>query len=240
MAFAQAAAQDAQGTEIAARLSKIHRAWGPAANSPGASLSLVELSRSGPIIKYRLYAKGLPREKTYALLSWPVTQAAPSENLQGVTLDESGQAICAGKPGTCGSAEKPDDPIDLATSPVKGEPFRIGLVSTEDKSLRAFAKIVPLPNQGADKGCVIDAVLLMPAGEIVEIEGAGFQPGETLQMESHSGKERHGGKGKAEPDGTVAITLLPYVKGGQRGTTHVQLKAAKCSPELDFDWGKRP
>jgi len=60
-AYGQPAAGDAEASESATRLLKMHQAWGPALNSTGAFIELKELSRSGPIIKYRLYTKGLPR-----------------------------------------------------------------------------------------------------------------------------------------------------------------------------------
>lgn len=230
---------EAKTTEAAARLAKMHDAWGPGLNSPNASISLKEISRAGGVVKYRLYAKGLPRERKYALIAWPVTSLAPTENMQGVTLDDSGQAVCAGKPGTCGTPETLDDPIDLALLPVKGEPFRVALVSSGEEKLKAFLKIVPIPNEATDGGCVLEAVLLMPGAEAVEIEGRGFQPNAAIAVESNSAGEHHNGKAKADADGVYRTLFLPYVKGQERGTTHVRIKAARCSPAVTFDWGKR-
>ena len=96
--YGQSSAGDAEATEAATRLIKMHRAWGPSLNRADASISLKELSRSGPIIKYRLLAKGLPHDSKYTLVEWPVTQKDPTENLHGVTLFESGKDVCE---GTC-------------------------------------------------------------------------------------------------------------------------------------------
>jgi hypothetical protein len=237
--YGQSSAGDAEATEAATRLIKMHRAWGPTLSSSDASIFLKELSRSGPIIKYRLFAKGLPHESKYTLVQWPVTQTGPTENLHGVTLDESGQAVCAGRPDTCGSPGNPNDPIDLVLSPVKGEPFRLALVSAEDKNVRAFLKVVPVPNDARDKSCLLEAILLMPHGEIVEIEGSGFEPKSDLEMESRSGKEHQVKTVKASSEGRYESAILPFVKGEQHGTTHVKINSAKCSPELSFDWGRR-
>jgi len=179
------------GTEDAVnRLVKAHQAWGPAASTPNTSLSLKEASREGAIIRIRMYASGLPKQGTYTLVSWPVTQRGPAESLRGVTFDESGLAVCAGTPGTCGSADKPNDPIDLALRPVPGEPARFGLVSI-DGSIKVFAKIVPLPMKGEDKGCKVEVVLLTPGTELVEIEGSGFPANADIAMDSDSEGERH-------------------------------------------------
>ena len=70
---------------------------------------------------------------------------------KGVTLNSSGLAICAGRPGTCGTADNPDDPIDVIVQPIPGEPVRLGLISA-DGTTKVFAKIVPNPLHGDDPG----------------------------------------------------------------------------------------
>lgn len=237
-AYGQAAPADAEAAETATRLVNMHRRWGPALNTPDASIFLTELSRSGPIVKYRLHAKGLPHDNTYTLMQWPVTQKSPTENLSGITLDQSGQAICAGKAGTCGTPDNPDDPIDLVLSPARGEPFRFALISTDDKKLKAFLKVVPVPIEAKSNGCTLAAILLMPRGELVELEGSGFQPDGDLQMEVSSGKEHQIQTVKAAQDGTWFSAILPYVKGARQGTTRAKAIDAKCSPELSFEWGR--
>lgn len=215
------------------------RAWGPNLNSPHASISLrKEKSDTGPVVKYRLYATGLPRQSKYSLVTWPVTQLGPSTGLEGVTLNESGLAICAGLAGTCGSADKPNDPIDLTFIPVKGEPFRVALISASDPKLKAFLKIVPIPNEAKDKGCSIQAVLLLPGAVEVAIEGSGFPPNAALTLETNSEGEQHSGTGKTDSNGNYFSVILPYVQGMQRGTAHVKLNAAECQPALSFQWGK--
>ena len=227
------------GTEDAVnRLVKAHQAWGPAASTPNTSLSLKEASREGSIIRIRMYATGLPKQGTYTLVSWPVTQRGPGESLRGVTFDESGLAVCAGTPGTCGSPDKPNDPIDLALRPVPGEPVRLGLVSMEG-SIKVFAKFVPLLLKGEDKGCSVEAVLLTPGAELVEIEGAGFPANADIAMDSDSEGERHNGKGKTDSNGAYTSAILPYKQGVTHGTAKVSLKSMGCSPSVSVPWGKR-
>ena len=55
--------------------------------------------------------------------------------------------------------------IDIPFRPVPGEPVRLGVVS-QDGSVKAFAKIVPLPLQGEDKSCRVSAVLLTAGGSL--------------------------------------------------------------------------
>jgi hypothetical protein len=175
---------------------------------------------------------------TYALVAWPVTQRGPSQVLSGVTLDASGLAICAGAPGTCGSADRPNDPIDLPIQPVAGEPVRLGLVS-KDGATKVFAKTVPVPLRGEDRGCAVEGILLTPGAELVLIEGSGFPSNTEVKMESDSEGERHGGKGQADPGGRYSTAVLPYKQGVARGTLNVTLKSAGCSPAVSIPWGRR-
>ena len=105
---------------------------------------------SGQVFKYRLVAGGVPKDGHYSIVAWPITQMGPSEVLTGVRLDSSGLAICAGTPGTCGSTDMPNDPIDLVFQPTPGEPIRLGLVSA-DRAAKVAASLVPIPLRGEDR-----------------------------------------------------------------------------------------
>jgi hypothetical protein len=224
--------------ETASRLVKMHDAWGPKASTPNMSLSLKEASREGPVIKIRMYATGLPKDGIYTLVTWPVMARGPAASLRGITFDESGLAVCAGTPGTCGTPDKPNDPIDLDFKPVPGEPSRVGLISA-DQSVKVFAKLVPIPLRGEDKGCSVEAVLLTPGSEVVLIEGTGFQPNSEVVMDSESGGERHGAKSNTDANGRYVSAILPYKPGLARGTASVYLKSAACSPSVNVPWGPR-
>src|ERR1700743_2825432 len=196
---------------------------GPKASTPGASLVLKESERAGTTVKYRLIAGGLPKEGVYSIVTWPVTQKGPSQALSGVTLDASGLAVCAGRAGTCGTADKPNDPIDITFQPIPGEPVRLGLVSA-DNATRVFAKVIPVPLRGEDRGCRVEATLLTPGAELVLIEGLGFPPTRDLTLESNSEGERHEGKGKTDGDGRYVSAVLPYKQGLAAGLSGVILR----------------
>jgi len=223
--------------QSAENLVRMHEGWGSKASTPGTSLVLNESTRSGQIVKFTLIAAGVPTGQDYTLVSWPVTQKGPSEVLRGVTLDASGLAICAGTAGTC-SANKPNDPIEVNLRPIPGEPVRLGLVSA-DGATKIFAKAVPVPLRGEDRGCRVEATLLTPGAELILIEGAGFASGSDVTMDSESEGERHGAKGKADADGHYESALLPYRAGAVKGTTKVRLEADKCAPSVSVQWGRR-
>lgn len=223
--------------EDVSKLIAMHNAWGSKASTPNTRLTIKESARSERVIKFRLYAEGVPKDRVYSIVTWPVTQKGPSEALTGVTLDASGLAICAGTAGTCGTADKPNDPIDLATlQPVPGEPVRLGLVSA-DGATKVFAKVVPIPLRGEDRGCTVEGVLLLPRAVAVLVEGLGFPPNSELKMDSDSEREQHGGKSTVDKDGRYISAILPNKQGTPRGTLKVTLKSAKCAPAVSVPWG---
>ncbi len=162
-------------SNLAASLVRAHQNWGPKASTPDSTLTIKESSRSGNVIRFRLYAAGVPKDTIWSLVAWPVTQKSPTAVLQGVTLDDSGLAVCAGTTGTCGSSAKPNDPIDLPMRPVPGEPVRLALVSAGGK-VKVFAKTIPVPLRGEDKTCAVEATLLMPGSVLILIDGSGILP----------------------------------------------------------------
>lgn len=236
-ALAQAPATEAETMKAIEQLVRSHSGWSSALNTPGATLDLEEMSRAGNEIAYRLRGSGLPSGKRYTLIQWPVT-GDPVEAMRGITFNETGIAICAGSPGTCGTPDVPNDPIRFVLHPALGEPFRIALAAENEPTVRALLKVVPVPNEGRDKGCRVQAVLLRPQAQIVILESSGFAAGAELTLESESAGERVTGKGKADAAGAYSSMLLPYVKGRSGGTTRVRLRSSACAPSVAFRWGK--
>ena len=232
-------AQTAPDTEqLAQKFTRLHETWGAKASSPNMTLAIVEQSHANGVFRYRLQATGIPADTVVTLVAWPVTQREPSENLRGVTFNDAGVAVCAGRPGTCGDPAKPDDPIDIPFRPVPGEPVRLAVIS-QDGAVKAFAKIVPLPIQGEDKGCRVSATLLTPGAELLFVEGTGFAPNSELTMATESEGEKHDGKGKADAQGRYISAVMPYKQGLARGTVNIRLKTSACSPTVSVPWGKR-
>jgi hypothetical protein len=232
-------ADETQVDQAVGKLIAAQRAWGSKLNSQGASLSLKEVSRGTSnghtTVKYRMQTSGLPTEKIYALVMWQLG-AQPQTNLSGVTIDGSGTAICAGRPGTCGTADKPNDPIDLVMLAGLGETKRLGLIAT-DKAAQAFASIVPFQNRATDGGCTLEATLVTPNAEAMLLSVTGFRPGVALNIESTSEGEKQHPSGKTDGNGAYDWVILPFKKGLPKGRAQVSVHSDGCSPALSFAWG---
>jgi hypothetical protein len=229
--------EEQMGTVV--KLANLQKNVGKKMNSPGVDLSLREIDRTATsdrtLVKYELYAKGLPTDLTYTLLKVQISGKILKQ-LDGVTLDSNGRAICAGRKGTC-SGSAPNSPIDLVFFAGKAEPIRLLLASNDDSHLKGFVSVIPFPNSVTDKSCKLESVLGTPKGEVTYVQGSGFEPNEELAMESESYGEKNHGPAKAEADGSYFAVTMPNVLGKTSGTTTWSVRGTNCNPTLTFTWG---
>jgi hypothetical protein len=221
------------------QLGKIQKNFGKKMNSPGVELSLREMTRSRAadrtLVRYRLHGTGLPSNITFALMQMEI-DGTITQVMDGVTLDASGRAICAGREGTC-QGNGPNDPIDLVVYAGKGEPKRFGLVSDDEAHVKGFVGVVPFPNVTTNKGCKLESIIGTPNGELTFVQGGGFEPNAELTIDSQSYDEKHHDTAKAEADGSYFAVILPYVSGKKSGKSVWEVKSKSCNPKLTFSWG---
>ena len=205
---------------------------------PGVSIKLSEVGK-GPShqIYYELMASGFPVGLKYIIVTWPANRLKPEAGMTGVTLDPSGLAICAGIPGTC-KGDGPNSPIHLQFSPVKSEPIRLSLVSDDEKRLRAFTSLVPIPNRLTDRRCSLEEVMLAPLSSLVALQGSGYEPNAEIQFSSESEGEHHDGQLKPDSDGNLYFAMGLGVKGKENGVAKVNIVSHGCSLSLSIPWGR--
>jgi hypothetical protein len=226
-------------TAMVMKLADLQKNFGNKMNSPGVDLSLKEITRwrasDRTLVKYGLYATGLPKDLTYDLLKVQISGKVLMQ-MHGITLDSDGRAICAGRKGTC-SGSSSDSPIELVFFAGKSEPIRLSLVSNDNSHVKGFIQAIPFPNSVSDKDCTLQAIIGTPKGEVTYVQGSGFEPNEELTTDSESYGERNHSVTKAEADGSYFAAALPYVLGKTSGTTVWSVKGNNCNPKLTFSWG---
>jgi len=224
----------AQNSEQA--LLKGHVAWGSKLSSSGASIQAKEINRQGTSVNYHLFISGLPSNALYSVVSWPVTQQKPSPVIEGASLGKNGIVMCAGRTQEqCGDPSQKDDPIDFAFNATKGEPYRIAVISGEN---RAAIVIVPNPISEKDKGCTLSVERLLPHFELAYFTGSGFPANTEVGFEGQSYDEKHPVKTKTDANGNLQFAFHPFVAGHAKGTTTVKGVGMDCSPVLKFAWGR--
>jgi hypothetical protein len=226
-------------TAAVMKLANLQKNFGKKMNSPGVDLSLKEIGRTPTtdrtLVKYELYATGLPTDLIYTLFKVQISGKVLKQ-LDGVTIDSKGRAICAGRKGTC-SGPGPNSPIDLAFFAGKSEPIRLSLASNDDSQKKGFISAVPFPNAATDKGCRLESILGTPKGEITYVQGSGFEPNEELTTDGESYGEKNHSVSKAEADGSYFAVAMPNVLGKTTGMTTWSVKGKNCNPKLTFSWG---
>lgn len=222
-----------------ARLANLEKNFGSKMNSSGVELSLRESSRSQvtdrTLVKYGIYAKGLPMDTTYTLVQIQLT-GQPIQQLTGITLDGQGRAICAGRKDTC-RGNGSNDPIDLILFAGKSEPKRFGLISDDPAHLKGFFEVIPFPNTAIDKNCRLESIIGTPKGEVTFIRGTGFEPNEELTTDGESYGEKNHVIVKADADGSYFAVTLPNILGQKSGETTWEVKGKSCDVKLTFPWG---
>jgi hypothetical protein len=189
-----------------------------------------------PVMQYRLKVSGLPNNKFYTLMGWPITIALPATMMDGLVIATDGTVGCPpDSTKSCGQRMKGAQ-LTLSYTPGIGEIFRHALVSEDQKS-RVFFSIVPAPMIEHDKACSLEIVRLSPRFELALIRGKGFTPGEVLSLHTQSYQDVHNSQTKVNPQGEFWETLTPFVQGRTMGTTEVTVKGKSCAPTLSFEWG---
>jgi hypothetical protein len=232
---------DASTRDKAEGMTKALINWGPKMNTPGVNVWLDETGHGRveghSFVKYEIYASGLINGHVYTLLSWDIGEPQPKAVLEGVTLDNTGRAICAGRRDTCGSADKPNDPVELILVGAEGEPKRLALISQDGKE-KGFTSIVPFPIAVSDHACSLSAILGLRDAELVLLRGTGFTPNVQVEIDYSSSGEHKTLIAKTTGEGSYDQVVLPFVKGTSVGTASVRFITATCSPSLTFQWGK--
>ena len=189
-----------------------------------------------PFMQYRLKVSGLPSNKFYTLMAWPITIPLPASMMEGLAIATDGTVGCPpDSTESCGQRMKGAE-LTLSYTPGIGEIFRHALVSEDHKS-RVFFSIVPAPMIEHDKACSLEIVRLSPRFQLALIRGKGFTPGEVLSIHTQSYQEVHNLQTTVNPQGEFWVTLTPFVQGRTMGTTEVVVKSKSCAPMLSFEWG---
>jgi hypothetical protein len=222
------------------KLAGLQKNFGEKMNSAGVELSLKEISRSHPqdrtLVTYALYASGFRPDARLTLFQVQI-DGPIIKNLEGITLNAAGQAICAGQEGTC-SGNGPNDPIDLVLYAGTAEPKRFALISDDNAHAKGFVSVVPFPNIAVDNGCRLESIIGTPNGELTFILGTGFEPNAAIIMDGQSYDEKHHDVSKAQADGSYFAAIAPGVLGKKSGVTLIEIKSSKCNPKLTFRWGE--
>jgi len=210
--------------------------WIKAENSPGATLTVKETARAHvngkTVVTYRLFAEGLP--KNQHLIFWTWILGSQPQAIADAFINPDGLVVNRLADPTHNVSE---DPIDAVVFAGLGEPKRFALTS-DDRKLHVFASAIPFPLETTSGGCRLSVEMGSPGYTFVLIRGFGFQPGESLAIETTSGGDSGKMQSKSYSDGTYTAVLSPPVKGQKSGKVSFRVAGANCSVQIEFPWGE--
>src|SRR6185312_8382633 len=139
----------------------------------------------GHFTRFRVFARGVPEGKQYALAIWKI--GTPIQNLQVMPspayVNHKGLLLTR-KPNAdqeeIESAEQ-DLEFDVGVQAANGEPIRFALLGKNSKVI-ASGTLVPYPLESLDKGCRLSALLSAPEANIVLVTADGFAPNTDLEV----------------------------------------------------------
>lgn len=212
-------------------------AWGK--NSPGVELQAVEGPRehtaNGTALVYNLVGKGFPTNQTYSLWGW-IPGQKPREAIAGVSFDKRGVVVCSGKAGGCAAA-RPDDPVNIKTTAVLGEPKRFAVVSDDGKTA-GFAEAVPFPIEATSRNCKVSVIRQSPLAETVLVSASGFVPYEMLKISANLGGMDTVHSPTTSAEGSWQAIVGTKAPGKDSGTASIKISGQQCSVTLSFNWGE--
>jgi hypothetical protein len=187
------------------------------------------------LVRYSIVASGLAKPGPYILMLWDIETNTPVIAFQGLKVDSNGTLRCIQKTKDCPGGG-PNDQLVLGFTGMAGQPRRLVLAGSDKKPI-AMGEVVPFPASGSDQDCTIEAVLMRPNGSAIYVIGRGFQPGETVKLESSSYGESSNSDKTANGIGVVTTMLLPFVKGHDEGKSTITMTGSKCHPSTAINWG---
>jgi len=207
----------------------------PRRATPGILLELVELpSGASPGAKqYRLRAEGVPRGVTFEV--WTKDFGQPfKESFSGFRLNEAGDLVSTDGPG------RPRRLADITLEPgpyPKGAVWMVALAS-DDHKLSAFAKVIPHPIAARDSACTISLELISLHGNRFLATGAGFAPGEEVDVELRSAGRMTNRKQRVSAEGLLPPDVVSHGGIGADATARFAVKSATCGPAVQYEWGE--
>ncbi len=203
--------------------------------TPGLLLELTELTDpSDNRPRYRLRASGLPPGTVFGVWTKDFGHTF-HEVAAGFRLEPSGRLLAVDQDAS-GRRQWLDE-MDFLPGPYPpGAIWEVAIVSV-DRSLTAFAKVIPRPIVAHDGPCRLSLQLVSHRGDRFMATGDGFAAGDEVVIESRkSGKvtlkrQRVSAEGRLRPD-----VISHGALGGDHSARYV-ITGRACTVAVDYEWG---
>ena len=207
--------------------------------TPSVRLELVEAPPTAASAlaspSYRLVATGLPDGMIFNVWTRDYGHSF-HEAASGFRKDETGRLVAVRH------RNRPAQYLDelvLEPGPYpRGAIWEVALAS-EDRTITAFATVIPRPIATRDGACVVSLELVSHRGERFLARGSGFVPGTEVRVESqYAGRvtrriQRASADGHLPPD-----VLIHAAATASDNRALYTVKAGSCAVVLEYAWGR--
>jgi hypothetical protein len=191
--------------------------------TPGVNLDLVEVPRSAPgdAVKYRLRVTGLP--------------PAPAFGVWTKSFGRDFREVVSGlRPDASGVLDRLE--LDPGVYP-RGAAWWVAIAS-DDHKIAAFARVIPYPIAARDGACSLSLELISLFGNRFAATGAGFPPGEDVDIESHASGTVSRKRQRVSADGRFPLDVIMHGTVATDTVARYTVKARGCAPTVEYRWGE--
>ncbi len=205
----------------------------PRQATPGLRLELIEIPSLGGngAKKYTAHASDFPRGLIFSIYTkdFPGTFA---EMFLGFHVDDS-QNMVSSKGG---KQQRLEDFILTPGPYPRGAAWDIA-IATADRSVSAFAQVIPQPIAVQSSGCSVSLQLFSPRGDRFLVTGSGFVPSENSFTELKTEGRIEQKLRKISADGQLPTHVISHGAVGSNSNAQYSVKGRLCRVTIDYDWG---
>jgi hypothetical protein len=107
-----------------------------------------------------------------------------------------------------------------------------------DRTLRAFAKVIPYPITAQDGACTVSLELAARRGDRFIASGAGFDPGEEVITESRYAERIIQKRWRISSEGLLPSDIILHGARSTNNSARYAVKGRSCNVVVEYEWGK--
>lgn len=207
----------------------------PRQATPGIRLELIEIPLTGGEFakKYKLRINDYPRGLIFSVYTKDFSDTF-AEAFSGFRFDDTGNMV-----STSGGKQQRLQNFVLTPGPYpRGAVWDVAM-ATADRSVAAFAHIIPHPIAAQADGCSVSLELLSVRGDRFLVTGSGFAPNEDafteLKIEGRIQQKNR----RVSADGQLPRHVISHAAIRNDRTAHYSVIGRSCKVTIDYVWGER-
>jgi hypothetical protein len=145
--------------------------------------------------------------------------------------------VVSNKPSVAGRQRKPTQIILLPGGYARGAAWQVALVSV-DRTLKAFAGVIPHPIIGRDGSCTVQLELVSYRGDHFVATGSGFASGDEVITESRYSGRVVEKRQRISSEGLLPLDVISHEAIDPDRGARYTVKGRSCAVVVKYNWGK--